>query len=91
MANYRQLSGTSLGNSASCPSCYTALYLCYSAVSAADLCCNASTGVTVYVPAGQTFNSGTSSDATTLYSNTALTQVAATGWYSDDTANCGTP
>ena len=86
MANYRQLSGTSLGNSASCPSCYTALYLCYSAVSAADLCCNASTGVTVYVPAGETF-----ANANTLYQNTALTQVASAGWYSDDVNNCGTP
>jgi len=86
MANYRELSGTTLGNSASCPSCYTALYLCYSAVSAADLCCNTSTGVTRYVPAGQNF-----ANATTLYSDTALTQVAAAGWYSDDTNNCGTP
>jgi len=86
MANYRELSGTTLGNPASCPSCYTALYLCYSAVSAADLCCNTSTGVTRYVAAGQNFG-----NATTLYSDTALTQVAPAGWYSDDTNNCGTP
>ncbi len=88
MANYRQLTSSGLGTSASCPSCYTTLSLCYSAVSATDLCCGNPTSVFRYVPAGQTF-----ATATTLYSNTALTNVAPAGWYSDDTNNCigGTP
>lgn len=91
MANYRQLTNAGLGTSASCPNCYTMLSLCYSASSASDLCCNTSTGVLVYVPAGQTFNTGTSSDATTLYQDSALTQVAPNGWYSDNTNNCSIP
>lgn len=88
MANYRQLTASGLGTSASCPQCYTTLSLCYSALSATDLCCNNPQSVFVYVPAGETF-----ATATTLYSDTGLTQVASAGWYSDDTNNCigGTP
>lgn len=91
MANYRQLTTGTLGASNSCPQCYTTLVLCYSASGPTDLCCGSSNTAIVYVPAGQTFNSGTSSDANTLYATSDFQSVAPDGWYSDNTNNCGTP
>lgn len=80
MANYRQQTSGGLQSEQTCALCYTALTLCYAA-DVDDLCCGTATEVTVYVPAGQTFD-----DATNLYATTALSAgaLATTGYYSDE-------
>ena len=86
--NYREWSGTAFVSllSVLCPSCFNALTLCYSSVSATDLCCNNSTTVTVYLAAGETFENNTG-----MYSNQSLTTAAADGFYSANTCNTQTP
>ena len=86
--NYREWSGTAFVSllSALCPSCFNSLTLCYSSVSATDLCCNNSTTVTVYLAAGETFENNTG-----MYSNQSLTTAAADGFYSANTCNTQTP
>ena len=66
-----------------CPSCATALSLCYSSSSVNDLCCNTSSTVTVYVASGETFinNNG-------LYTTSSLTTAAPNGYYSQNANTC---
>tara|TARA_R110002020_G_scaffold62942_6_gene167910 strand:+ start:9811 stop:10068 length:258 start_codon:yes stop_codon:yes gene_type:complete len=85
MANYRQQTGGTLGTSQTCPTCSTQLILCY-ATTANTVCCGTSTTATVYVAAGATF-----ATATLLYSDAALTTIAAAGYYSTDAGTCTTP
>ena len=86
--NWREWSGTAFVSllSVLCPSCFNTLTLCYSSVSATDLCCNNSTTVTVYLAAGETFENNTG-----MYSNQSLTTAAADGFYSANTCNTQTP
>jgi hypothetical protein len=86
--NYRQWNGSAFTSlqTTLCPSCFTTLTLCYSSVSAADLCCNNSTTVTVYLAPGETFENNTG-----MYSNQSLTTAAADGFYSANTCNTQTP
>ena len=86
--NYRQWNGSAFTSlqTTLCPSCFTTLTLCYSSTSAANLCCNNSTTVTVYVAAGQTFENNTG-----MYSNSSLTAAAPNGFYSNNTCNIQTP
>jgi hypothetical protein len=86
--NWREWSGTAFVSllSVLCPSCFNTLILCYSSVSATDLCCNNSTTVTVYLAAGETFENNTG-----MYSNQSLTTAAADGFYSANTCNTQTP
>ena len=81
MANYRQQTGATLGSSQTCATCSVQLSLCYSA-DADTLCCATSTPATVYVAYGTTF-----ATAVNLYSDAALTTLAAQGYYSDN-ATC---
>ena len=85
MANYRQQTGGTLGSSQTCPTCSTQLTLCYATTTNA-LCCGTSTTATVYVAAGANF-----ATATLLYSDAALTTIAAAGYYSSDAGTCITP
>ena len=85
MANFRQQTNSALGTSTVCSACFTTLFLCFSSVSANELCCGISSNTTVYVPSGQTFQNATNLYATTSLSGGAL---AASGWYSDDAGSC---
>ena len=62
--------------SLSCPIAYT---VCYSNVSAAELCCRNRTEKTIYISNDYTFD-----NAPRFYDDEALTTISATGWYSDD-------
>lgn len=84
MANFRQQTNSALGTSTVCSACSTTLFLCFSSVSADELCCVISSNVTVYVPSGQTFQ-----NATNLYADSTLTTLATSGWYSDNAGSCG--
>ena len=86
--NYRYWNGTIFTSAliSACPSCFTTLTLCYSSTSAANLCCNNSNTVTVYVALGQTFENNTG-----MYSNQSLTTAAADVFYSSNTCNTQTP
>jgi len=76
MATYRQQTGATLGSSQTCATCSTQLSLCYSTV-INTLCCSTSTSATVYVASGASF-----ATAVNLYSDAALTTLAAAGYYS---------
>mgnify|MGYP003139239037 CR=1 FL=1 len=87
MANYRQMtSGQSFQALTACPTCVETFFVCYSPTSAVDVCCNLTNSVTVYGPAGSTF-----ANATQIYSDSALSNVAPAGFYSEDSGSCGTP
>jgi hypothetical protein len=62
--------------SLSCPIAYT---VCYSSVSAAELCCRNRTEKTIYISNDYTFD-----NAPHFYDDEALTTISATGWYSND-------
>ena len=62
--------------SLSCPIAYT---VCYSDISAAELCCRNRTEKIIYISSDYTFD-----DAPHFYDDEALTTISATGWYSDD-------
>lgn len=79
MADYRQQSTGTLGNATACPSCYTAIQLYYSAISADDLCCNVSTTSTYYLAPGV----ASFSAANVIYSNDTGS-VAADGFYREN-------
>ena len=88
----RQLSGL-LGPSVACESCapsYSSLSLCFSSVSANELCCGNSTSVTVFVAgAGVTTLASVTG---LLYTTSALNVEAAVGFYSDDlSGGCNPP
>jgi hypothetical protein len=88
----RQLSGL-LGPSVACESCapiYSSLSLCFSSVSANELCCGNSTSVTVFV-AGTGITT-LASVTGFLYTTSALDVEAAVGFYSDDlSGGCNPP
>tara|TARA_B110000908_G_scaffold71095_1_gene85765 strand:- start:1426 stop:1683 length:258 start_codon:yes stop_codon:yes gene_type:complete len=85
MATYRQQTGATLGSSQTCATCSTQLLLCY-ATTTTTLCCGTSATATVYVASGATF-----ATAINLYSDAALTTLAAAGYYSSNAATCSTP
>ena len=90
MPNYRQQTLGNLGTVSACASCYSSLSLCFSSVSANELCCGNSISVTVFVAgAGVTT---LASVAGLLYTTSALDVEAAVGFYSDDlSGGCNPP
>jgi len=81
MANYRKQTVSSLEAYTGCPSCSTELSLCFSAVSADELCCGTATPSTVWIDSSYTFI-----NAPDLFTTSVMDVKAATGWYSDDLA-----
>jgi len=79
MADYRQQSTGSLGTATACPSCYTAIQLYFSSVSADDLCCNVNSTSTYYLAPGV----AGFSTASVIYSNNTGT-VASDGFYREN-------
>jgi len=91
MSNYRQQT-TSTQALLGCPSCdpgSVSVTVCYSSVSAEELCCEDASGVVIWIPFGQTFN-GTN-PATIFYSDELLTTRSPAGFYSNDLASCTPP
>ena len=90
MPNYRQQTTGNLGSVTACASCYSSLSLCFSSVSANELCCGNSTSVTVFVAgAGVTTLASVTG---LLYTTSALDVEAAVGFYSDDlSGGCNPP
>ena len=90
MPNYRQQTSGGLGTVSACASCYSSLSLCFSSVSADELCCGNSTSVTVFVAgAGVTTLASVTG---LLYTTSALDVEAAVGFYSDDlSGGCNPP
>jgi hypothetical protein len=84
--NYDGVSGVFLTEAVNCSTCSKALFLCYAAKSAQDVCCNTTTTVQVWVALGETFanNSG-------IYQDSALSIPAPNGFYSDNTCFNITP
>lgn len=78
MPDYRQVSGGAgaLGVAQACATCYLAVQLYYSAISATDVCCNVVATTTYYILQSE----GTFANATTLYADT-LGNTAANGYY----------
>jgi len=90
MPNYRQQTTGNLGTVSACASCYSSLSLCFSSVSANELCCGNSTSVTVFV-AGTGITT-LASVTGFLYTTSALDVEAAVGFYSDDlSGGCNPP
>ena len=79
MADYRQQSTGSLGTSQTCPSCYTAIQLYYSNVSADDLCCVQTATTTYYLAPGV----ANFASASVIYSTDTGT-VAPDGFYREN-------
>jgi len=82
----QQLSGVLL-NTQSCSNCSTELSLCFSAVSADELCCGTATPVSVWINSSYTFTT-----APDLFTTSAMSTRVLAGWYSDDlAAGCAVP
>jgi len=81
MANFRKQTSAELEVLTGCPSCSTELSLCFSATSADELCCGTATPSTVWIDSSYTFT-----NAPDLFTTSAMTTKATTGWYSDDLA-----
>ena len=81
MANYKQQTAGVLGGFNVCPTCPTALSLCF-ATSEITLCCGAATVVTVYIDSAFTFTT-----TPNFFTDATLTTIAPIGFYSN-TVSC---
>lgn len=77
--NYDGQTGAFLTQAINCSTCSQPLFLCYSATTAQDVCCNNPGYVQVWVAPGETFlnNSG-------IYQDPSLSTPAPNGFYSDN-------
>ena len=84
---YKQQNNGTLGGSAVCPTCppdSTQISLCYSNISADDLCCGSPVARNVYIATGTTWET-----APGYFQDSNLTIPVANGWYSGDIIGCG--
>jgi len=84
---YKQQNNGTLGASTTCPACppdSTQISLCYSNVSADDLCCGSPVQRNVYIASGTTWET-----APGYFQDSNLTTPAANGFYSGDIVGCG--
>jgi len=77
------LSSLTCTGSLSCPVEYS---VCYSSVSAVELCCRTRSSVTIWISNDYTFD-----NAPHFYDDEALSIISATGWYSNNIAGGCTP